>query len=48
MKKLFRLILLFLALCQSHWVSAHAVITDYSLKITPIHANSPAKVELSV
>jgi methionine-rich copper-binding protein CopC len=26
---------------------AHAVITDYSLKITPIHVNTPAKVELS-
>lgn len=25
---------------------AHAVITDYSLKITPIHANHPDKVEL--
>ncbi|MFA6164169.1 MAG: copper resistance CopC family protein [Methylobacter sp.] len=47
MKKLFRSILLFLALCQSHGVSAHAVITDYSLKITPIHTNQPGKVELS-
>jgi methionine-rich copper-binding protein CopC len=34
-------------LCQTHWAAAHAVITDYSLKITPIHVNSPAKVELS-
>lgn len=39
--------LLFLTLCQAHWAVAHAVITDYSLKIAPIHANSPAKVELS-
>ncbi|MGR9012063.1 MAG: copper resistance CopC family protein [Gammaproteobacteria bacterium] len=23
------------------------MITDYSLKITPIHANNPAKIELS-
>jgi len=34
-------------LCQTQWAFAHAVITDYSLKITPIHANNPAKVELS-
>lgn len=47
MNKLFRLILLFLALSQSHGVFAHAVITDYSLKITPIHTNQPGKVELS-
>jgi methionine-rich copper-binding protein CopC len=47
MKKSFQFILLFITLCQTHWVSAHAVITDYSLKITPIHVNSPAKVELS-
>ncbi|MDI1292851.1 MAG: copper resistance protein CopC [Methylobacter sp.] len=47
MKKACQFILLLLTLCQTHWVFAHAVITDYSLKITPIHANSPAKVELS-
>lgn len=47
MKKTGQFILLLLTLCQTHWVFAHAVITDYSLKITPIHANSPAKVELS-
>ncbi len=47
MKKSFQFILLFLTLCQPHWAAAHAVITDYSLKITPIHANSPANVELS-
>ena len=39
--------MLLLTLCQTHWVFAHAVITDYSLKIAPIHANSPAQVELS-
>ena len=38
--------LLFLTLCQAHWAAAHAVITDYSLKIAPIHVNSPVKVEL--
>jgi methionine-rich copper-binding protein CopC len=47
MKRLFQSTLLFLTLCLSDWVAAHAVITDYSLKITPIHANTPAKVELS-
>lgn len=46
MKKSLPFILLFLTLCQTHWVAAHAVITDYSLKIEPIHVNSPAKVEL--
>jgi methionine-rich copper-binding protein CopC len=33
-------------LCVSQNVFAHAVITDYSLKITPIHANHADKVEL--
>ena len=33
-------------LCVSQTVFAHAVITDYSLKITPIHANHADKVEL--
>jgi methionine-rich copper-binding protein CopC len=47
MKKTIPLCLLFLTLCHPHWAAAHAVITDYSLKIAPIHANSPAKVELS-
>jgi methionine-rich copper-binding protein CopC len=47
MKKVISICLLFLTLSQAHWVSAHAVITDYSLKIAPIHANTPAKVELS-
>ena len=47
MKKSFQFILLFLTLCQAQWAVAHAVITDYSLKLTPIHANSPAQVELS-
>lgn len=47
MKKIILMCLLFLTLCQTQWAAAHAVITDYSLKITPIHVNSPAKVELS-
>ena len=47
MKKLFQFILLFLTLCQAHWAAAHAVITDSSLKTTPIQVNSPTKVELS-
>ncbi len=47
MKKIIPICLLFLTLCQTQWAFAHAVITDYSLKITPIQANSPAKVELS-
>jgi methionine-rich copper-binding protein CopC len=47
MKKLISVCLLFLTLCQAHSVAAHAVITDYSLKIAPIHANSSANIELS-
>ena len=47
MKKIISLCLLLLTLGQSHGIFAHAVITDYSLKITPIHANRPDKVELS-
>lgn len=47
MKKIISMCLLFLTLCHAHWAAAHAVITDYSLKIAPIHANNPAKVELS-
>jgi len=47
MKKIIPICLLFITLCHPHWAAAHAVITDYSLKIAPIHANNPAKVELS-
>ncbi len=47
MKRIISMCLLFLTLCQAHWAAAHAVITDYSLKMTPIYANSPANVELS-
>ncbi|MDZ4155368.1 MAG: copper resistance protein CopC [Methylococcales bacterium] len=47
MKKIFSSILLLMLLAQTHNLYAHAVITDYSLKITPIHANKPDQVELS-
>jgi methionine-rich copper-binding protein CopC len=47
MKKIIPICLLLITLCFPHWAAAHAVITDYSLKITPIYANSPANVELS-
>jgi methionine-rich copper-binding protein CopC len=47
MTKPIQLVLLLLSLCQTTLVSAHAVVTDYSLKITPIHANRQDKVELS-
>jgi methionine-rich copper-binding protein CopC len=47
MKQLAQLILLLLFLSQTALVSAHAVVTDYSLKISPIHANRKDKVELS-
>ena len=47
MKMLVQLILLLLPLGQSMPVSAHAVVTDYSLKIAPIHANQQDKVELT-
>jgi len=47
MKKIFSSILLLTLLTQTHSLYAHAVITDYSLKITPIHANKSDQVELS-
>ncbi|MGZ5030655.1 MAG: copper resistance protein CopC, partial [Methylobacter sp.] len=47
MKKIIPICLLFITLCHPQWSAAHAVITDYSLKITPIHANTPGNVELS-
>lgn len=47
MKKLVQLILLLLSLSQTALVFAHAVVTDYSLKIAPIHANQQDKVELT-
>ena len=47
MKKLILFSLLLLSLCQIPLVSAHAVVTDYSLKVTPIHANQESKVKLT-
>ena len=47
MKKHIQLILLLLTLGQAELVTAHAVVTDYSLKATPIHANQRDKVELT-
>ena len=47
MKKHVQLILLLLTLGQAEWVAAYAVVTDYSLKATPIHANQRDKVELT-
>jgi len=47
MKTLFKLGLLSLALLQSHPAAAHAVVTDYSLKMQPIRANQPDKVVLT-
>jgi methionine-rich copper-binding protein CopC len=47
MKKLVQLTLLLLSLGQTALVSAHAVVTDYSLKVVPIHANQQGKVELT-
>ena len=44
MNKFFLLLLACFVFSQN--VFAHAVITDYSLKITPIHANQAGKVEL--
>ena len=47
MKKLFLFSLLLWSLCQTCMVNAHAVVTNYSLKVTPIHANQESKVDLS-
>jgi methionine-rich copper-binding protein CopC len=47
MKKRVRLILLLLSLTQATFVFAHAVITDYSLTIAPIHANKEDRVTLT-
>ena len=46
MKKLILFSLLLWALCQNSAVLAHAVVTSYSLKVTPIHASQESKVEL--
>jgi methionine-rich copper-binding protein CopC len=47
MKQLFSLTVLLLTLIQVDSAFAHAVITNYSLKISPIHAKYPDKVTLT-
>ena len=47
MKKRVQLVLLLLSLGQVAPVFAHAVVTDYSLRIAPIHANQQDQVELT-
>jgi methionine-rich copper-binding protein CopC len=42
----FKIILFSVCLFFSQHVFSHAVITDYSLKLTPIHPNQADKVEL--
>lgn len=41
-----KILVLFVCFLFSQNLFAHAVITDYSLKITPIHVNQAGKVEL--
>jgi methionine-rich copper-binding protein CopC len=40
------ILLIWLSLGQTSMVFAHAVVTEHSLKIKPIHANTEEKVEL--
>lgn len=47
MKALLKLCLMVLALCQANPAAAHAVLTDYSLKMQPIRANRPDKVVIT-
>lgn len=47
MKNLFQLSLFLLILFQTALVSAHAVVTDHSLRISTISPNRPDKVELT-
>jgi methionine-rich copper-binding protein CopC len=42
----YKIIFFYACLFFTQHALAHAVITDYSLKITPIHANQTDKVEL--
>ncbi|MEQ1530670.1 MAG: copper resistance CopC family protein [Methylococcales bacterium] len=46
MKNLALIILLTLSCWQTPAVLAHAVVTKYSLKVTPIHAHQEDKVEI--
>ena len=47
MKQLFSLIVLLVSLTHPDLVFAHAVVTNYSLKISPIHVGQPDKVTLT-
>ena len=46
MKKRLKLFLLYACLTGTDHLFAHAVITDYSIKMTPIHAQQVSKVQL--
>ena len=47
MRKLFTFLLVTWALSQPYSAAAHAVVTDYSLKMHPIRANQPDKVTMT-
>ena len=47
MKQIFTFIFLLLSAIQSPLLSAHAVVTKYSLKASPVHVNQPSKVTLT-
>ncbi|HSN24373.1 MAG TPA: copper resistance CopC family protein [Methylomicrobium sp.] len=47
MKTLFILCLITMSLFHANSAAAHAVVTDYSLKMHPIHANQPDKVVMT-
>jgi methionine-rich copper-binding protein CopC len=47
MKTLLKLCLIAWALGQANPAAAHAVVTDYSLKMQPIRANQPDKVVMT-
>lgn len=47
MKKLLPFTLLLASLAWTNVASAHAVVTDYSLKLNPIHAMKADKVEMT-
>ncbi len=47
MKYLLTLLVLVFSLSQPNLASAHAVVTSYSLKISPIHTNRPDKIALA-
>jgi methionine-rich copper-binding protein CopC len=47
MKKLFSLIVVLVSLTHPNLVFSHAVVTNYSLKISPIHVGQPDKVTLT-